>query len=319
MAFRLEDIFPSGIPIRQLLRNQQGYVAGLTGIPMSPAFEPTLTEMLRTGAPINTRGIESAARGQAGNLWQDILGQINEQMAARGKVGSSAQTAQLARAGERLSSDLGATIAKMRASAEEAAAGRRAGALGEATRAGQLGLRGKMGQAAAGMDLLQLLKTLGVRGSATRPVGQLKTSDLQGLPRPGGGPNISTTSTRKDLGPMAALQGMGLMDLMRGFQARSMPGNTYVGGIPPELAASSPQALLGMNPLFAGPYGVGTGQGLGPLLQQMAISGGAMGDLLKANAALAAPVAEQNARNSFLAQFARYFGPGFVGGAARRY
>lgn len=181
---------PTDPNMQALMSRQSGFVKGLGTVPMSPEFTSTLSQMLKTGAPVDTAGAEGAARSESQRMFDELSTGINERMTMMGKTGSSAQTGMLSRAGGEISTRLGEIIAKLRQSSMEAAEGRRMGALSEALGfgglqqgakqaqagagqaqigagldLGRLGLAGKSAQAGAGMDLLNFLK--GGPGSGT--------------------------------------------------------------------------------------------------------------------------------------------------------
>jgi hypothetical protein len=107
----------------------------------------TLEQMLSTGAPTDVSGLAQAGRAQANQAFQDFNRASRERATLQGGLAGSGQAAQQAEAANRLAQDMFGREMQAQVGAQEAATGRRMGALGEA-RAGQAlsgGLAGQVG------------------------------------------------------------------------------------------------------------------------------------------------------------------------------
>ena len=305
---RFEDIFPSGtgLDIRSLLGQQAGYVQGLGSPGLSPEFGGTLAELLRTGAPVDTRGVESAASDAGMRAFRDISRQINEAMLAGGKGGSSAQTARLSEAGSDVASRIGEQIAQLRYGAGEAAAGRRVGALNPALAEGQLNLQAGTAQAGAGIDLLNLLKTLGAGGAGRMPelAGSRSTAQTYGKPTPGGGGSISTTSRVAPKGISGSQLAHNIAQ-GRWFNQLAGRGHTLGEYGRTKQLYTDPAMIAMLHPELAGPaieagkLGVGSFQ--------------AMQQGSAAATAANAPLMAQASKQDFIRQIIEKYGPYFAG------
>lgn len=150
---------PGGIDPGQILNQQQDFIGGLSPQVLSNQFQPTLDQLLQTGAPTNTAGIGQAAQSEGRRFFDEQAANINERLAAQGKIGSSAQTAQLSRALSDTSTRIGEETQRAQVAAAEAASQRRQGALRDAISQGQLGLQSRTQQAGAGQDFINALLT----------------------------------------------------------------------------------------------------------------------------------------------------------------
>lgn len=313
---RYEDIFPSGtgLDIRSLLGNQAGYVSGMSA-PLSPEFDPALAELLRTGAPVDTRGAESAASSASMRAFRDISRQINEAMLAGGKGGSSAQTARLAEAGSDISSRLGERIAELKYGAGEAAAGRRLGALNPALGQGQLGLQARSAQAGAGMDLLNLLKTLMPMGTGGGELAGSRSSRQLGqgsnrAPVSGAGTTDVLGNLQKRLleTKLAAARG-----LMSGPPQLTPSDYTPSGGIRSDVNQRYMQQLAEWRNRMAGYAGVLGQPDPTAAGQQAEAAKFASVNQPAAGAAVSGPLYQQAQQQDFIRKLIEEYGPYFAG------
>ena len=198
---------------------------------VGPQAQQTLQELLQTGAITDVAPITEAAQIQAAQEFERLADPINERLAAQGLLSSTARTRALARERGRLAERVAARGLEAGVSAQEAATGRRAGALspflaaggqrlGGLGQAGQLGL-GRTGQQLAGQQAALggqefLAGTLAPRGfaqpqqatggpAAPSPRGGRRAGGgfaLGGGGGGGGGAPVPQTPERIDIAPV---------------------------------------------------------------------------------------------------------------------
>ena len=302
------------LDIRQLLREQQGYVRGMGSVPLSGEYQPTLDEMLKTGSPTSTARSEGAATSAAMREFDRLSQGINERMAAKGKGGSSAQTGLLARAGTETSVRLGEILARIGQESAENAEGRRMGALGEARGQGALELGAKTAQAGAGNDLLSLLMSLGgggADGGGARPelAGSQSSRQLgQGQNRPLGHGGGASTPSQSAPNPLSGLRGI-MEEIARQKQgARSGGSMSSLGrgqgknAFMDQVMADPMTLMQALAQLTGDPKALG-----GILSSATAASGSAMGQA----AAAGGQLGEQKSQEQFMTKMVEQYGPSF--------
>ena len=110
-----QDLFPDfgGVDVMQLLQQQGGFTQGMTGntptgpsafqgvasgqIPLNANFDPTLAQMLQTGAPVDVSSAVQGERSKTERQIRDMTDAFNARMGAFGKVGSSAHAGKQSR------------------------------------------------------------------------------------------------------------------------------------------------------------------------------------------------------------------------------
>lgn len=355
MPQSFKDMFPDfgGLDINQLLQQQAGFTRGFGGnVPTGPSayqniasgpialnanFDPTLAQMLQTGAPVDVSQAVAGERGLTEQRMQDMIDQFNARMGAMGKVGSTAHAAKQARGTQGLLADLFARTSGLEVESRERAAGRRMGAMDTALgkgrldlgarqadlqRAGgldayglgkgRLGLAEKTGQAGAGMDMLKLLSSFAGKGGAAPRVGAAGGARVAAAPQ-----RMGTVSRPSYGGGQPASKPRGLakdpflaMNLAKAGRKR--------GGGMTGFGMSDNQFLLSRPDLMQ-QYGILSGQGdvaqgYGQFGQTQA---NALGKLMGGSAAQASaimPMLMQLMQQQQQGRTAQQYGPGYAFG-----
>jgi hypothetical protein len=353
--FNIEELFPKmqGLDINQLLQQQAGFTQGMAGnVPTGPsafsgiasgpialnaAFDPTLAQMLETGAPVDVSQAVAGERALTEQRMQDMIDAFNARMGAMGKVGSTAHAAKQARGTQGLLADLFARTSGLEVRARESAAGRRMGALQtalgqgeldlgarqadiarargmaeEALGRGRLGLAEKTGQAGAGMDMLRLLAGFAGKGGA-------RTAGVGGAPQ-----RVGTTTRARSTAPRPSVGGgrrttppppnpmnFMLMDrLGRAHQtAAGIPVNMQMRGA--DFALTRPNIMAQFGGMTGRP---GLAETMLGIMGGQAKGVQALGQAGASNTAAIMPLLQQMMQSGIMNQVAQKFGPGFAFG-----
>jgi hypothetical protein len=168
----------------ELAGDVRGTMAGIMQDPWGGTAGSTLEQMLTTGAPTDVSGIGEAAKMQGARAFEQMTGAARERAAAGGGLSGSGFAAKQARMGGDIADMIQSRMLEAGVGAQEAAAGRRMGALGQHL-AGQ-GLAAQTAQGLGGLETAlsgqQLEALLGGGGLA----GQQAGMGLQALLGAGG-------------------------------------------------------------------------------------------------------------------------------------
>lgn len=213
-----------------------------TPMVLDPAFGGTLNQMLTSGAPVDTSGITQAARQEGDLAWRDMLANINQAMAAGGLTGSSAQTARLSQGASDIGTRIGAEGLRAAVAAQEAAAGRRMGAMDTAV---QQALAAIQGQNA---DTSRFNANLGGYGTQLGAQGDLIKALLAKVPMgPAAGAGTSFKAPSISLGKPIGGGSMGVGGGSKGFDPLGFLKNLHATQANPLKVGSGGQFFQGSS------------------------------------------------------------------------
>ncbi len=194
----------------------RGGLENVISNPLSKIGRGTLNEMLGTGAPVDVSPIGEAASRQANSAFEQLTGGAREQAAMRGGLSGSGFANKQAQIGGQLADQIQSQMLRAGVGAQEAAQGRRMGALGV-----DLGAQGLSANAASQLGGLEGLfsgQRLGALGQAAGAEGQMNAQTLQHILGSAG------LNLQGDIAQAGA--GQGFLDFMKTMGSQGGPGMT---------------------------------------------------------------------------------------------